>query len=109
MIKISVNPKKYQLSIKGHAEYSESGTDIICASVSFGFYTLAQSMLDYFGMGMLCKEPDMKDNKGNSAIKVIPKKEYESNVQICFATIVRGFEVLSIQYPEFVNLKITEH
>ena len=109
MIHITVSPKKFQLRIKGHAGYNEHGKDIICASVSYAFYNLAQVMLDYINLGLLCKAPEQKDNKGNSSLKVIPKKEYESNVQICFATIARGLEVLSLQYPEFVDFKLNEH
>ena len=108
MVHITVSPKKFQLRIKGHAGFEKEGKDIICACVSYAFYNLSQVMLDYESLGMLCKAPKLKDNKGNSYLEVMPKREYESNVQIVFATVARGLEVLSAQYPEFVDFKLLE-
>ena len=34
MIKVIVNNNKKNITIKGHANYSDFGTDIVCASVS---------------------------------------------------------------------------
>ncbi|MBR5826834.1 MAG: ribosomal-processing cysteine protease Prp [Clostridia bacterium] len=109
MIHITVSPKKLQLRIKGHADYAEPGKDIICASVSYAFYNLCQVMTDYTELGLLCKAPKMKDCSGNSFIEVIPKKEYEKNVQIVFSVIARGLEVLATNYPEFVDFRLLEY
>ena len=108
MIKISVAPKRYKIKIKGHAGYADKGADILCASVSFAFYNLAQVMLNFYNEGFLCKEPEMRDNEGNSVLEVIPKKEYEAHVQLCFAYFTEGINALYAQYPEFVSLKVTE-
>ena len=108
MIKISVAPKRYKVKIKGHAGYGERGTDIICASVSFAFYNLAQVMLNLYEQGMLCKAPEMTDNEGNSRLEVIPKAEYEAHVQFALAYFTAGVSALDAQYPEFVKLKVTE-
>lgn len=107
MVKISVMPQKYRIKIQGHAGYGDKGTDILCASVSFAFYNLAQMMLNFYGQGMLCKEPLMKDNEGSSYIEVVPKSEYEPQVQLCFAYFTEGIAALDAQYPEFIKLKVT--
>ena len=109
MIKISVAPKRYKVKIKGHAKYAEKGNDILCASVSFAFYNLAQVMLNLYEKGMLCKAPEMKDNEGNSTIEVMPKAEYETHVQFALAYFTAGISALDAQYPEYVKLKVTEN
>lgn len=109
MIKVSVMPKKYKVKVKGHAKFSEKGTDIICASVSFSFYNLSQVMLNFYQAGMLCKEPKLCDNSGNATLEVIPKAEYEAHVQLCLAYFTEGMRVLDAQYPEYVSLKVTEN
>lgn len=108
MIKISVSPTKYKIRITGHANYADKGADILCASVSFAFYNLCQMMLEFEAMGMLCKSPVMKDNEGNSALEVIPKAEYEMQVQLAFMYFAKGMQMLDAQYPEFVSLKMTK-
>ena len=108
MVKVSVSPTRYKVKITGHAGSAEKGSDIICASVSYAFYNLCQMMLELEAMGMLCKKPKMKDNEGNSALEVIPKKEYEAHVQLCFMYFSKGIEVLDAQYPEYVSLKVTK-
>lgn len=109
MIKISVAPKRYKVKIKGHAGYGDKGTDILCASVSFAFYNLAQVMLNLHAEGMLCREPKLCDNEGNSTLEVIPKAEYEAHVQFALAYFTEGIKALDAQYPEFISLKVTEN
>jgi uncharacterized protein YsxB (DUF464 family) len=108
MIKISVAPKRYKVKIKGHAKFSEIGTDIICASVSFSFYNLSQVILNFYEAGMLCKEPELSDNPGNATLEVMPKAEYEAHVQLALAYFTEGMRMLDAQYPEYVSLKVTE-
>lgn len=109
MIHITVSPKKYQVRIKGHAEYAEPGKDILCASVSYAFYNLCAMMLKFEKNGMLCKSPRMKDNPGNSFVEVVPKEIYEGNVQLCFMYFTEGLQSLMAQYPEFIDLKVLKY
>ena len=37
---------KLRLCVKGHAEYSESGSDIVCAAISGMFYSLLGYLLE---------------------------------------------------------------
>lgn len=104
MVTITYTKATRQLRMKGHAEYSAPGTDIICAACSALFYTLCQSLLDEENMGHLCQAPKMEMSKGRASIRCIPKTEAEARVDVVFRTVINGFHMLSQRYPEFVNL-----
>lgn len=109
MIHITVAPKKYQIRIKGHAHYDEPGKDIVCASCSMAFYNLAQMIHMYDAEKAFCKKPKMIYDKGKGYIEVMPREEYEPWIQHDFTYATAGFQMLAAQYPDFVDLKMTEY
>jgi uncharacterized protein YsxB (DUF464 family) len=104
MIKITFNPKKYDIKITGHANHGKKGEDIICAGVSMLFYTLAQSLSE--SMHMLKTEPIIENDDGNGHIQCVPKPEYEANVSLIYWTVLNGFDLLAKEYKKNVNLVI---
>ena len=113
MIHITYRPDKYEITIKGHANSDEKGKDIICAAASMLFYTLA-ACLAKSPEGWFAEAPDMADylsepeRKGVSHIKCRPKSDFDITVLIMYQTVVTGFEQLAANYPDFVDLKITQ-
>lgn len=106
MITITYSLKRREMRMKGHADYSEPGTDIVCASASMLFYTLCQSLVSL--EDSLATKPKMEMTKGRAAVKCIPKAEHEGTIDVIFWTILNGFHMLAQQYPENVCLKILD-
>lgn len=111
MITVKYKPDKHTLTIKGHAGYAEAGEDIICASASMIFYNLCAMLRQYpdeaFSMPL-----DMKMAKGKNGVttvKCTPSKAYESLIDHDFLYALTGFQTLSGNYPENVNLVVTQN
>lgn len=105
MVTITYTKATRQLRMKGHANYSKDGTDIICAACSQTFYTLCQSLVNEEKRGYLCGAPKMEMSKGRASIRCIPKTEAEARVDIIYETCLNGFNLLAQRYPEHVNLR----
>lgn len=102
MVVIEYKPEEHELTVDGHAEYAKAGEDIVCAAISILVYTLGGCLSEEY-----LKEPlEMQLDKGHSRIKCVPKEEYLGNVDLIFATIITGFQLLAHVYKENVTLKV---
>ena len=84
--------------ISGHAEYSEAGSDIVCAAVS----ALAQTAL----LGLLHYMPHdvtYHVEEENGFLTVHVEKCCEAS-QVIFHTMVLGLEQIAQQYASYVVL-----
>lgn len=89
----------YHLDATGHAGYSMNGDDIVCASVSTLFYTLA-NYLDQKGADDLTG-----DDEGNFTIEC--KGLYHDEVvHTAFQMTVMGLMLLEENYPDNVQVTI---
>ena len=104
MINITFKPKTFELEINGHAGQNEKGEDIVCSAVSTLFYTLGQSLID--AENMLEQAVEFKDENGNGYLHCKPSKEYEANISLMWLTILKGFELVAINYSKYVNFVI---
>lgn len=112
MIHITYRPDKKEVKIKGHAGYDEKGRDIVCAGISVLFYTLANSLLkapeEWFA-----KKPEMADSladkSGVSYVTCFPASGYEEYVTLIYETVITGIELMATTYPDYIDLKITQH
>lgn len=110
MVTVRYSPDKHILKMKGHADFGEVGTDIICAAISTIYYNLCQMFHTYPKEAF--KELDMKEATGKNgvtSIKCTPAEGYETWIDHDFLYALRGFEMIQGQYPECLNLIITEH
>ncbi len=86
--------------VKGHSGYAESGTDIICASVSSAAYLVANTITEILGVKALA---DIDDGLMKFTIPETAKEKSRD--------VLLGFELhineLSHQYPDYVKT-ITE-
>ena len=105
MITVEFNPNKYRLKVSGHACSAEEGHDLVCASVSILFYTLAMAIDASEG---ICRKDSIKKKvlKGASSIECKPLADYEAVIQRTFWSILFGFEALAKDYPEYVCFKV---
>ncbi len=88
--------KIIEIIVTGHANYAESGEDIICSAASMLCYTIANKCLSLsteFEFFEDSKKGMKFTNKGNS-----------NEVDLLLDTLVEGFELLVIEYPKYVAL-----
>lgn len=104
MIEITIKPKRYSVSMTGHANYGKPGRDIVCAAASMLFYTLAETVTSYPDKVFECKP--YTDTGEKNVIACTPKKEYRPNFDVVYQTILNGFMLLKEHYPDNVNVTI---
>lgn len=87
--------------ITGHSGYSDSGSDIICASVSSAAYMAANTITD-----ILHIDADVTENDGFMSLN-LSKQEAEKS-----AVVLNGLRLhltaLSEQYTKYIKVKISE-
>ncbi len=87
--------------LRGHSGFAESGSDIVCASVSSAAYMTANALTEIIGL-------DADISVDDAFLKVKLTKENALKAQ----DILRGFELhiteLSKQYPKNINVIYSE-
>lgn len=108
---IEVNFKEHEdghieLTVKGHAMYDQPGKDIVCASASTLFYTLAKSLLEAKDKGMLDEMPVINDSDeaDEKIIKCKPNEKFKGNISLMYWMVMNGFEGLVNIYPTYVKI-----
>jgi uncharacterized protein YsxB (DUF464 family) len=104
MIKITFNPKKYDIKITGHANHGKKGEDIVCAAISTLFYTLGECL--YESRDMLDGDFIFDNDNGKGHIWCRPKKEFEGNIARTYLTVMIGFDMVAKNYEKNVKLVI---
>jgi len=94
MIKIEINKDK--ITIKGHADYKESGKDIVCASVSSIVITSIN--------GILRIDSESIDYNENDGIYIEIKKHSEV-IDKLITNMIELLSDLEEQYPKYVNIR----
>lgn len=108
MIKVHYEAKNHELTIEGHAESSENGTeDIICASISTLFFTLGQCLEDSVPL-LIGEEFDYEFNSGEGRCQFNPKEEYKGHMERVMWTILEGINLIAENYPDFVEFSYAE-
>jgi uncharacterized protein YsxB (DUF464 family) len=91
MVKIVSNGR--ELTLQGHANYSGSGSDIICAAVSAIALTLRDSAETF---GVLESSKTLPGD-----MRITLKHDYRTEILVKAAEI--GLERLAANYPDFVS------
>jgi uncharacterized protein YsxB (DUF464 family) len=89
------------LKAVGHAGYSTSGKDIICASVSILCFQLANILLNEEEKQEKPPVTEIKD--GYFFINAFPKKECEKEIETIFRHCAIGFRLLEDEYSDFIR------
>jgi uncharacterized protein YsxB (DUF464 family) len=92
------------ITIKGHAEYAEKGSDIVCSAVSILAYTLAEHLAVMYEGGLLEEKPIVQMSDGNMKLECKPKKEALHYMTTTYAFVGLGFAIIANTYPECVKL-----
>ncbi len=98
--------KDYEIEIKGHAGYAESGCDIVCSALSMLTYCLKTAIETAEEEGKL-KEYRYNEKPGYAKIRCVPCDFAQKEIDFFLSVIKSGFEALSVQYPD--NVKIQDY
>jgi len=108
MINITIHKTKNKFVgfvIEGHSGYSESGSDIICASVSILSYTALNSMSIVAGISPDDISYDVKEETGFLKMKTIKNSE---KTDVIYRNFLVGIELLLEDYSNYITLKFEE-
>ena len=100
MIEVS-NVGKYEIRVCGHAGAAPYGQDIVCSGVSALVLALAEMLERRKDKLTLC---DVTVGNGDAYINVVPRSEFERELEGAFFAVRCGLENIALLYPEFVNI-----
>ena len=95
MIKISIN--KDEITIKGHSGYSESGSDIVCASVSSICITTVNALIS---IDEDCVEYTEKDGYLNIKIN-----KHSEVIDKLINNMINLLKELQSQYEKYIEIR----
>jgi len=94
---IKINISKDEITIKGHSGYSESGTDIVCASVSSISITTVNALLS---IDEDCIKYDEKDGYLNIKIK-----KHNEVIDKLINNMINLLKELEKQYKKYIEIR----
>ena len=96
--------RQFLISITGHADYAEKGSDIVCAGVSALTIALVHTLDDLQDEGKV--ENIMNISDGEAEIECLSMIFTDIiEVESAFNTVLRGFRHIEKEYPK--NVKVT--
>lgn len=102
MVTVIWYDKYHQITMEGHAGAAPRGEDLVCASCSILYHTLVANAMTWKDKGYL-DDLRIKEIDGYAQVSWKPKSERVGDVlDVVVAGIVKGFELLARDYPEFV-------
>ncbi|MCC8043367.1 MAG: ribosomal-processing cysteine protease Prp [Oscillospiraceae bacterium] len=107
MIKAVFFRKNGRLSgfdISGHADYADSGTDIVCASVSSAAQLTANTITDFF----CCNAQVAVDNNRLSLMLKNGEKDCDLSAEKLLESLYTHLEFISEDFPDTVDLRLKE-
>lgn len=99
-VRISADRNDFELSVVGHAQYAESGRDIVCASAS----TISYTLLGFLENCSAVSDLDTVERSGEIEISCVGDKTY---VRTAFQMAAIGFLQLEKAYPHHVCVEVS--
>ena len=87
--------------ISGHSDFSEQGSDIVCAAVSSAAYMTANTITDV-------QELDCIVTVNDGFMKLKLSKAEARSAQVILNGLLLHLNALSQEYSDFIDLKISE-
>lgn len=102
MISVQYDREGISVSSEGHANFLPEGKDLVCASVTVLFYTLAENVeiliRRFGGQG----GSDLVEGSGGIWYNPVDNVDADTAREV-FDTVCVGFEMLAVKYPKFVS------
>ncbi|TYQ16339.1 UNVERIFIED_CONTAM: hypothetical protein Cloal_2868 [Acetivibrio alkalicellulosi] len=89
-----------EFTVKGHAGFSEPGSDIICSAVSVLAYTAAGALEDMVGISGYVE----KDGYMRCFVPMDISGDRKQMANIILETIVLGFKQIELSYRKYVSV-----
>lgn len=102
---ISDDGKSLILTLQGHADYAEKGSDIICSAASILAYTAAQCVKTMADRGQLKKKPTIKLDEGDVTVVCKPSKDHYGEAVHAYLVVQTGYRLLANSFPNHVSVK----
>lgn len=96
MIKVLI--EKNKLTVTGHADFNNSGFDIVCAGVSVAV-TMSVNMIEVFGY-----QDNIEANIQPGDAQIVIVKNNDEITKI-INTLVFTLKDLELQYPKYIKIK----
>lgn len=85
-----------KITIKGHANFSEHGKDIVCAGVSTLAFTVANKLFEI--------NSDYLVNINDNEI-IFESNGFENNEQLLLETLIDGLKMLEQNYSDCIKIE----
>ncbi len=95
--KITKSEGSYKIEIKGHSEYADYGSDIVCASISTAV-CLTANTIDKLGFSC-----NLINNIHKEALYIIETDMKENVVIKVMDSLVDYLDTISSQYPKYIK------
>jgi len=89
---------------KGHSDYSEEGSDVVCAAVS----VLMQSLV--FGLSEIARVPNLIIDMDDSVplIKITWQKKYFEKISLLVQTIAESLKIIAADNSGYLKINTEE-
>ena len=93
------------ICVSGHAEYAQSGRDIVCAAASVLTTTCVNALESVAGV-----KPRVTRDEQSATIKVVlpgdmsVQKRYDA--ELVMNTVLQGFSDIASEYPKHLQIKL---
>jgi uncharacterized protein YsxB (DUF464 family) len=91
--------------VKGHSEYGEFGTDVVCAAVSILSYTALNSMNLVAGISENDIDYDVEEDSGFLKVNTINNNE---KTDVIYRNFLVGIKLLLEDYNNYITLNYEE-
>ena len=106
MITVTYYRNRHWLEVKGHAETGEVGHDLVCAAATILMRTLVANVVELSAEERrYVRYPEWRMEKGEAWVSCKPVHRFTNMVELIYDSVIRGFVLLSEQYPEAVTYK----
>lgn len=88
-----------KIAVRGHANYAESGSDIVCAGISTLLMTGALASRE------LLKIDILKEFSDGKLVLQVPEDVVDDKLQVILQTVVIGLRDIESGYPKNISIK----
>jgi len=91
------------LTVKGHAGYAKSGSDIVCAAASVLITTCANALQSVAGISPLLKVTEKPALIAVDLPETLSAEQIH-DARIILETVLQGFNDIAAQYPRYLQI-----
>ena len=109
MIQVTVHKKNQRIvsfEMTGHANFSEHGSDIVCAGVSALAITTVNSIEKLAGYQPIVEVDEVEGGYLYMEVVEDLTKEQEHTTQILLNSLLLGLEGIQEEYPNYLTIQV---